>query len=296
MMLSPFRDERTPSLSIFDNGTSWKDWGTGEGGDVVEFVRLSLGGYREAREWFAERLGTDLCHHGGVKAHSRLAKAPLSPPRRIEWPAELVTGTEATWEAFARQRGYSPSSVSVAVKAGLLRFIRVDGRACFVVTDATRRNGEMRRCDRSMFNGYPGCKPTKAFRLKGVSKAWPVGCDLLRGQPQATSVLLCEGATDLLTAFDLYCKYKRAGGSTSWVPLGILGAGCKQLSLDAADIIRTRRVRIVFDSDKAGNGGAAHWRNMLLPLGCTVQTVNSLPAGRDLTDVAGQIKPEGLFA
>lgn len=34
---SPFRDEKRPSFSVFNNGKMWKDHGTGETGDVVDF-------------------------------------------------------------------------------------------------------------------------------------------------------------------------------------------------------------------------------------------------------------------
>jgi hypothetical protein len=30
---SPFRDDRNPSFSLYDNGKRWKDFGTGEGGE-----------------------------------------------------------------------------------------------------------------------------------------------------------------------------------------------------------------------------------------------------------------------
>ena len=35
---SPFREDRSPSFSIFDDGRAWTDHATGEGGDVIEFV------------------------------------------------------------------------------------------------------------------------------------------------------------------------------------------------------------------------------------------------------------------
>jgi DNA primase len=40
---SPFRDERNPSFSIFNEGQNWKDHGTGDGGDVVDFWMKATG-------------------------------------------------------------------------------------------------------------------------------------------------------------------------------------------------------------------------------------------------------------
>jgi hypothetical protein len=287
-MRSPFRDERTPSFSIHDDGHAFKDHGTDEGGDGVEFARIALRtDPAGVRAWWLERSGIDYYDHGNGKASSRPAKGP-QPPKVIQWPGELVEGTEATWQAFATTRGITYAAAWAAVGCGLVRFVRIDGKACYVVTDPALRNAEIRRFDGSTFNGK------KAYPLPGPEKAWPVGCELLKGEPKKVGVFLCEGATDFVSAIGLLTRYRRAGGSASWIPLGILGAHCKTLAPDAAALIRGRRARIAFDADKAGEDGAAHWREMLLGLGCEVGVV-TLPIGKDLTDVAGEIELEGLF-
>jgi hypothetical protein len=40
---SPFREDRNPSFSIYDEGCKWKDHATGEGGDAVDFVAVAFG-------------------------------------------------------------------------------------------------------------------------------------------------------------------------------------------------------------------------------------------------------------
>ena len=39
---SPFREDRSPSFSIYDDGRRWKDHATGEGGDAVDFLARAL--------------------------------------------------------------------------------------------------------------------------------------------------------------------------------------------------------------------------------------------------------------
>jgi hypothetical protein len=39
---SPFRSDRNPSFSVYADGRRWKDFGTEEGGDVVDFVAKAL--------------------------------------------------------------------------------------------------------------------------------------------------------------------------------------------------------------------------------------------------------------
>jgi hypothetical protein len=53
MFYSPLRPERNPSFYVYctDRGWFWKDWGTGESGDIIKFVELYYGvGFLEAVE------------------------------------------------------------------------------------------------------------------------------------------------------------------------------------------------------------------------------------------------------
>jgi hypothetical protein len=288
-MRSPLREERTPSFSIFDDGHAWKDHGTGEGGDGVEFVRAALGtDHAGVRTWWMERSGGgELCRK---PKRSNSTPKPPAPPKRIQWPAELIEGTEATWQAFANKRGLSFPAVGAAVRTGLLRFCRIDGKACYVVTDNARRSAEIRRCDGEWFS--PQCKP---YWLTGVDKSWPAGCALLENAPAFVNVLLVEGASDFLTAIGHYVAYGIAGGKNSWAILGLLGASCKTLAPEAAALIRGRRVRLIPDGDVAGDDMAAHWQALLLSLRCTVERVK-LPRGKDLRDLKDEIEPADLFS
>jgi len=40
---SPFREDSIPSFSIFSEGKRYKDHGTGEGGDAINFLALARG-------------------------------------------------------------------------------------------------------------------------------------------------------------------------------------------------------------------------------------------------------------
>jgi hypothetical protein len=288
---SPFRDERSPSFAIFDNGKAWKDHGTGDGGDVVEFIRHAIGGdHRAVRDWLKERLGIDYYDFDPAKAPLRLRK-PATASKPIQWPAELIEGTTATWKAFADRRGITYAATWAMVQSGILRFCKLkDGTKCFVVTDPENRSAEIRRLDGMTFG------TSKAFPLPGVAKAWPVGCELLRRAPATASVLITEGAPDLLTAIDLYSRYRREfGGTLSWVPMAILGAGCKDLAPDAAALIRGRHCRLVQDADDAGDRMETHWTALLRENGCPVDVVK-LPRGTDLTDCKNDISPTDLFS
>jgi DNA primase len=282
---SPFRDERTPSFSIFDNGKAWKDHATGEGGDVVEFIKHALGcDYSEVRAWLRERIGIDFHDY-----HPEPRKKVDTPPKSIKWTSELVTGTAETWKAFSKLRGYSYPGVHVMVQSGILRFTKVADYKCFVVTDETRRAAEIRRLDCGTFG------TSKAYPLQGVDKSWLPGLALLKDAPKSHKLILVEGATDLLAALDLYTRYrKHHAGKNGWSPAAVLGASCRNLHPEAVSIIRGRYVRIIPDADAAGDQMADTWQELLRKHGCTVDVVD-LPRGSDLSDNLNSIIPTELF-
>ncbi len=281
---SPFREDRHPSFSIHSDGKAWTDHATGDGGDVVEFIRFAIGGdHRDVREWLRQRIGT-------APITSKPTKAPQAL-KAISWPGQIVTGTTATWQAFAIHRGLTFPAVHAMVQAGILRFIKLpDGSKCYVITDNTNRAAEIRRMDGKPFGD------SKAFPLPGVDKSWLPGIELLLDAPKTTAVLITEGATDLLAAIDIYSRYRRNhAGANSWQPVALLGANCRNLHTEAVRLIRGRRVRLVPDGDSAGDGMADHWTGLLRNIGCEVDVVN-LPRKTDLTDHLSTLSPIELFS
>ena len=279
----PFREDRHPSFSIHSDGSAWTDHATGDGGDVIEFIRHAIGGdHKDVREWLRQRIGTD-------RPASKATPAQQEA-KRIEWPADIIEGTGTTWEGFSKLKGLTYPAVHVMVQAGILRFARIDGAKCYVITDASGRAAEIRRMDGKQFGA------SKAYPLRGVDKSWLPGIELLADAPPETAVLITEGATDLLSAFDLYTRYRRTFPERhSWQPAALLGAACKNLHPQASKLIRGRRVRLVPDADSAGDAMADHWTKLLRKVGCEVDVV-TLPKGTDLTDHLTTLPPPELFS
>lgn len=287
---SPFREDHSPSFSIFDDGKAWNDHATGEGGDVIEFLIRALDtDHRGVREWLRERIGNDHLDHYPTKATSNAAK-PTESRKPISWPAELLEGTGETWDAFAKLRGITEPAAWALVKSGILRFCKIDGVKCYVITDDKRRAAEIRRIDGKPFG------ESKTYPLLGVDKSWLPGLELLNRALPETAVLITEGATDLISAVDLFARYRRNdGGKRSWQPVALLGAKCRRLHPEAVSLIHGRRVRLVPDGDAAGDEMAEHWIELLRKIGCTVDVVN-LPRDTDLTDHLSTIQTADLFS
>jgi DNA primase len=281
---SPFRDERTASFTIYENGTKWKDHGEQIGGDVVEFIKHAIDGdYPEVREWLQARIGI-------MEAPRTTAKASVKA-KRIEYPTTTTEGTERHWQALARARGFNQITVEFLAKFGMVKFMHHAGKNCFIVTDATNRNAEIRNLDGSLFSNGK-----KAYALPGVDKSWLIGAEILKHAPDA-NVLLVEGATDFLTAWDINVQYRKQLGKTApkWTPVSLLGAACKALHPECEKLLAGRHVRIVPDGDKAGDDMRDHWTALLQGIGCSVDIVE-LPRGKDLTDLKNEIQPHELFA
>jgi hypothetical protein len=272
---SPLRPESNPSFSIYDEGRAWKDHGGKKGGDVIEFIKEVLEvDYAGVRMWLLRHMNVAPEASGGIL-----------------WPGDLVKGHDETWRILAERRGMLPFSVHLMVHFGLLRFVKAtwDGRLrkCYVVTDDVRRGAEIRSCDGTWFG------KRKAYPLAGVIKKWPVGTAILKNSSPDAAVLLVEGATDFLTAWDLVA---RGALWNQWVPVSLLGASLKDLDPEAAKLFQGRHVRLVPHGDEDGDRWRDHWTKLLSEIECSVSSV-ILDRKKDLTDHhrLGTVNTEELF-
>ena len=288
---SPFHNDHNPSFSIYDGGRRWKDHSTGEGGDVIDFILKVYGeNYADVREWLLERHdGETWTFPRGELCEYRSGSSflPLQVPK-----FDLRPGTEEELRQVARLRGLKEAGVIAAADAGILLFASWQDRPCYVITDDSRRATEARALDGRGF-GFEGNR--KAAPLSGVDKSWLPGADHLRNASADTSVLLVEGATDLLAACAMYHDYRQNhGGQKNWVPVALLGAGCRRLDPECGQLLAGRHVRIVPDGDIAGDQMVQHWVPQLQNLGCVVD-IAELPRGKDLSDIASDEESAELF-
>ena len=257
---SPFRDDRNASFSVYGGGRKWKDFGTGEGGDVADFIAAASG---SSPEDGAKRL---------------IQMAGVLPPERTKFPRKLVRSHEteeaererkrATWPTFdcisdteletiAALRGLSPEGVRVAAWDGILRSADSrEGRA-WIITDRTRRNAQARRMD-----GQPWERiGAKAWTLPGAAASWPIGLPVLH--PAFSCVALVEGGPDMLAA---YAVARRLGLQDVVAPVAMLGAS-NRIPDDALRHFAGKRVRIFVHDDAAGEKAVARWGQQLIEAG-----------------------------
>ncbi len=294
---SPFRPDRSPSFSIYDDGRRWKDFGTGAHGDVIDFIATA----RQVDIRTATRLFLELAGVPQTQTQTQTQTLPRSQKReqpRIHPPRD--TGTEAQRQRVAETRHLSPEAVSLALSLHTLTFGTVRGLPCWILTDAAGRVAEARRVDGLPFPAEGAALPRrKAHTLPGSRKSWPVGAAVLRRIPNFRTLLLVEGGPDYLAAL----HFAAALGRWDVLPLALLGRGGHKIDPQAIALMRGRRVRIYphADADGGGLASARAWATQLTTQGgCTVDTyqfddalrrVDGRPV-KDLNDCTHGLTPE----
>jgi hypothetical protein len=274
---SPFRDDRNPSFSIYDNGRRWHDFTAGEDGDAADFCAKA----RDLPKGDGARLLIDLA--GTRKPqdvpHSGFSKREQHDPHKDEEKARLLEGwpvfdvpKQTEIEAIATLRGLSPEGVALAAERGLLFCADSrEGRA-WVVTDSRRKYAQARRLD-----GKPWARigNKKAWTLPGSSGALPIGIyEALDFQ----NIALVEGGPDLLAAFHLaWCATstpETLGKGKGIDVIGNLGVvamlGRHAIPQGELRHFQGKRVRIFADADGPGLQAEGRWWHQLEAAGASV--------------------------
>ncbi len=263
----PWREDRKPSFSVFNDGRSFKDFSTDEKGDVFSFVMLALAfSFKDAAKWIEERAGaTPQSPVTPSQLHHR--PSPAKAKRELKLPA-LDHGSYQEIETLAGSRGFQPYAIKMAIKIGTLRFGQVCDHRCWVLLDDSGKLAEARRLDGKPFDAVGALSARKAHTLAGSSKSWPFGLTLTQGKadPMAT-IILVEGGPDYLAAFDFLVRFQCFGCQ----PVAMLGKS-NSIPADALEAMAGRRVRIYPHHDPGGGGmeAAKGWFEQLTRVGCTV--------------------------
>lgn len=120
--LSPFKQEKTPSLMVSPEKGIWHDFSSGQGGDIFTFVQMMEGvDFREALEILARRAGVELkSRHSNTSGNkSRLYEAVelatgyyhatlAKNPKALKYLTNERSLNKATIKAF--KLGYAPDS------------------------------------------------------------------------------------------------------------------------------------------------------------------------------------------
>lgn len=292
---SPFREDRKPSFSVFDNGRRWRDFGTGEHGDAIDFMARARGVSNSdaVREYMrlAGMGGTCEAVHIGAVMPCVMARIELAMNGKDQHEPvlpDLRPGSNAELRLLAKLRNLTLEGLTLATERGLLYFATMqDGDSritAWIITDQDRRNAQARRLDGLTWQALPG--QPKAKTLPGSQAAWPIGISEAQSYPY---MALVEGGPDLLAAFHfLQCEDRQ----DHVTPVAILGAGLN-IPSDALPLFAHKRVRIFPHMDGAGQDAGVRWEGQLVSADAEVDcfTLASIrkvdgSAVKDLNDLA----------
>ena len=278
---SPFRDDRSPSFSVFDNGTRWRDHGTGEGGDVCDFLAAALNvDPSDAARWLLEQTNTRTSRRDWPRMQTVAQAKPTPPePRKPLVLPPMDKGTIAELAQLQRQRGFQHfGGLQILIDRGQLRFATMrDGAEsprCWLITDSAKRSANARRLDGKPWQALPG--QPKAKTLPGSQAAWPLGA--IRIKKADAVVLLCEGTPDLLAA----ATWAAFDCPEEWEAVAMPGR--MPIHPEALPLFQSKTVYIFVHNDAPGTAAARTWQTQLIAAGAIVIALCSETKGRDLND------------
>lgn len=290
----PWREDRKPSFSIFSDGRKFKDFATGERGDVVEFIERAAGVSKsEAAKMLIAWANTGSAGGAAFVAPLRPITLRPTPGAAKPVPLDVRKPSAAELVVIGKQRNLPESygcfpGLDIAVQRGLLwvgeAYDHESKRdlPAWIATDESRINAQARRMDGKPWTTAHG-ERIKSKTLPGFKGTWPIGA---ANFGTAMNVILTEGPPDMLAA--ITAVFLSSGQSLAVV--NGIGFACvtgahQELHPDSLVHFKGRRVRIVPDTDVTGTGakGAAKWTAQLTKAGAIV----------DWFELTGLKKPDG---
>lgn len=302
---SPLRKDVHPSFSVFEGGRAFKDFATGDAGNVFRFFGLAtntgaLDEYAAFKRFLRSKgfsVGADDMRMPIVRAEraperfDRLLEGKDSAPQKENSLAGILGRFYAPTEAECRQLGLlrrlHPGAFDLAARLGTLRVGSVCDAKSWILTDASAQVAEARRFDGAPYPATAsGLGERKTHTLRGSRKDWPVGLVTLRPEVNVNCkrALLVEGSGDYFAALELIALH----GPGNILPIAMLGAGAARIHPDALARLKLfKEVLIISHRDRAGAVAGEKWRAALLEAGAkpTLRLLHFGAPGKDLGEI-----------
>ena len=278
---SPFREDKQPSFSIYDNGQRWKDHAEGTGGDTLDFFARAkdittteaiseLRGEGRPLGWNESIRDTTY-----APPQPRAKQKPKREPMKVP---QLDRGSIAEMNALRQLRALDCwAGIDLLYQRGMFGFSWLqDGPErvrCFMLTDPSRRNAAARRLDGKPWQSLNG-KP-KSKTLAGSQAGWPIGTALVE---DADTVFMVEGEVDAL-ALASWAAFDYQG---RWAVVSMTGTNT--ISEDALPHYRGKFVYLLPDNDQAGLDAARKRYRQLSEAGATVKVFAPATENADVND------------
>jgi hypothetical protein len=319
---SPFRDDRNPSFSVFDGGRRWKDFGTEERGDVVDFLAKAKGLDKSAAA--KELIAIANTGATGAPVVPRIdrrpaAKEPLKPmPADVAaiWDEGLehLRGSLWTQQGIEKWRRWPLGTVRQLAEDGLIGCPSLFGRRGIAFPVQIPYRNELGIVTTSNagfhFRHKPNDGETKAFwsylpNIKAYGVTCPAAPFVIGAGfvPYAQTVVVTEGQWDAITlcaaagwlvsdaAWPEHLTVFATRGAGAWRPL---------IELWGSYWLSNAMFLLFPDGDEAGAtwNDPSGFKYALCKLGHRVRIIRPCPGTpKDLNDIhrSQPIPPEDIM-
>jgi hypothetical protein len=248
---SPFRDEKRASFSIFADGRTAIDYGTGEifdgprvlakarglskGEALREFVRLAEG---EVPNDYSHNI-----HRSSTEYRTTITTKPDLSKFHTSHYDDLTT--------VARDRHLDFAAIKRAHELGCLRFGRVCGFQSWLLSDPAGWCAEGRRFGRLLYPAFGDLPGRKVHTIKNSLKSWPLGLGVDGSIIERTSLfVLLEGGPDYLAAWHFILRANRE----DILPITLLGRAIHGVHPDALGLLAGKKLKFFPHVDPDGGG------------------------------------------
>jgi hypothetical protein len=269
--IAPHRKDRNPSFSVYDNGRKFKDFGTNQSGDAIDFLQLVLGvGRTQACSEFLNLAKSSASAR--AKPRKRTAKNNVRPSLSLD--SNLRKGLDWDLRKLSDRRNIGIQGLQLATNRGFLRFGegKLEGIWSLVDLDGVFRQDRL-------LNGE-----LIAFKSGGRAKARTLGTLSCPLGHQAVAgyrvLLLVEGGPDFLAAHHLISN---TACPDEYGVVGMLGVG-HRFNLDDMNAYNGKRIRIFPHMDASGISASIEWERALIRHGANTDVYDF----HDLETQAGE--------
>lgn len=232
MYKSPFRNERTPSFKVDYKANLWYDFGSGEGGSIIDLVmKMQNCSDKQAIKLLEEKADFPL-----------IVKTAFSPPSKSVERMKLIRVEQFLpphLESYLRERGISRELSAEYLTAV---YYRVNDREYSALGFRNDEGGfELRNSQ------FQGCYPPKAITTLDRN---------------TTTCNLFEGFMDFLSYLTLYPMKEKSLPSESAVVLN----GTGNLKRAIPFLSKHTKIYAYLDNDKSGKEAVQKLQNLKLPV------------------------------
>ena len=291
---SPLREDRNPSFTIYDEGHRWKDWGTDDGGDVIDFIGKACNlSTKDTIAAFRKMTGGDTptvtatpsttAPKARKTSQEEEAKIRRTLDERAAVRASLRPPNEPEMQIIADLRKVSLKTVFYLAEDGHLKVGIWQNRPVFAIQFGDFF--QIRRMDGARFWETPKGGPKELNMAEPV----PAFVGLMNNAPTGTRTIIAEGFVELLALIELEIRadnYRREHLPDSEyqpVAFAVASSAHSKMNDTALESLRCKSIRIIADNDDRGHKAAERWAGTLRAEG--IPTDNRvMPIGKDLGD------------